>query len=359
MAFARPTLAEIYGRITADMESRITSGQKIPRVSLLGVLAAVFSGAVWSVYGFLVWLGYQLFPETAEEEFLLNHAARFGLYKKAATYATGQVRFAGVSSTVIAAGTQVQTTGGVIYTTDVSVTINIGGTAVAAITCTIEGSIGNTTASTLSIVAPLVGVSTDAIVTIAPAGGEDTETTEQLRARVIQRTANPPSSGIPSDYERWGMMVPGVGRAWCLPAEMYGGAGTVGLVIATDSLDIVDSDVHADAVAFLETVRPIGAILTVEDITRGEMDYTISITPNTSELQSAITAQLENLHADEAAPGATLYLTHIRAAIMAAGIDNYSITAMALNRVGIAVADVVATGYEILVFRSATYSTLV
>lgn len=358
MSFSRPTLSEIYGRIKADLEARVTDGNRIPRYSLLGILTAVFAGAVWSLYGYLTWLGDQLFPETADDEYIENHAARFGLSRKAAAYAAGVVRFDGTPGVTVPEGTEVQTSGGVIYTTDADATIGGGGSITAAITAADAGTAGNTTDATLSLVNPLSGVNTECTITTAPVGGTDLETTADLRARVIQRTANPPSSGTASDYVRWALEVSGVGRAWCLPAEQYKGAGTVGVVIATSALAPVDSTVHDAAVEYLEAVRPIGAILTVEDVIPSQVDYAVSITPNTSATRAAVTAALEQLHIDEATPGGTLYLSHINAAIMSAGVDNARVTDISVDLVSVGVDDVTVPGHNVATFRGATYSDL-
>ena len=45
MSWTRPTINQIYERIRADMVSRVTADIPIPSVSMLGVLAIVFSGA--------------------------------------------------------------------------------------------------------------------------------------------------------------------------------------------------------------------------------------------------------------------------------------------------------------------------
>lgn len=356
MPFSRPSLSDIYGRIKADMESRVTGNTKIPRFSLLGILAAVFAGAVWSLYGFISWLARQLFPETADAEFLENHALRFGLVRKAATFAEGVVRFDGTVGTAIPSGTQLQTTGGVPYTTTAAAVITAGVTVSTPIVCSESGAVGNTTDEHLYLVHPVAGIGTEVAIVSAPVGGQDAETTEELRARVIQRTANPPFSGNPSDFVRWALEVPGVARAWCLPGSEYHGAGTVGVVISTADLSPVDSATHASAVEYLETVRPIGAVLTVEDVIQATVDYRLTITPNTQAMQSAVISALGALHKAEASPGGTIYLSHITAAIMSAGVDDMTIGTIIVNDHGIGPTDITVAGFAVAAFRSATFT---
>src|SRR6478736_4591283 len=65
-------------------------------------------------------------------------------------------------------------------------------------------------------------------------GGADTETDDQLRARVLFRIQQPPMGGDANDYVAWALAVPGVTRAWCSPLEM--GMGTVTVRFMMDEL---------------------------------------------------------------------------------------------------------------------------
>ena len=64
-------------------------------------------------------------------------------------------------------------------------------------------------------------------------GGTDTETDEQLRARILQRIQNPPMGGSAADYVAWALAVPGVTRAWAAPEQ---GIGTITVRFLMDDL---------------------------------------------------------------------------------------------------------------------------
>lgn len=308
MAFSRPTLNTIYLRIKVDMESRVTSGVKIPKFSLLGIMAIVFAGAVHLLYAYLVFISDQLFVDTATTEWLDRLANIYGVPRKAAAFSSGQVTFTGVNTTVIPEGTSLQNNDGLTFSTVAEVTIT-GGSAVADVQADIAGVSGNITDTSLFLVSPLVDVDTEAFVTTAFGGGQDQETDPELRLRLLQRIQNPPSSGTKADYIRWALEVAGVGKAWVLAAEEYAGAGTVAVSIATTALEPVDSVVHQNVVDYIASVKPVGANVDVEDVVTKNTDYQISITPNTLDLRNSISDNLKDLHLVEAQPGGTLLIT--------------------------------------------------
>ena len=64
-------------------------------------------------------------------------------------------------------------------------------------------------------------------------GGTDTETDDQLRARILHRIQNPPMGGAQADYVTWALAVPGVTRAWAAPEQ---GPGTITVRFLMDDL---------------------------------------------------------------------------------------------------------------------------
>ncbi len=341
------------------MEARVTSGTKIPRFSLLGVLALVFAGAVHLLYGYLVWLSRQLFVPTADEWYLVNvHALKYGLPRKAATFAEGRVQLQGTPATVVPEGTVLQNSAGLQYVTVSEAILDGVGFALADIQATTAGEAGNTSDASLFLYNPLVGVNTAATVQVAPTGGQDVETVEELRARLLQRTQNPPSSGTASDYVRWALEVEGVGKAWCLPAEEYAGPGTVGIVVATSDLGVVDPAVKADAQAYIDTVRPVGAQATVEDIVPVLVVYDISITPNTQDIRDAVDTNLRNLHLIEAEPGGVFLLSRIRSAVSSSGATDYDITEIYTDGTPQGVANIATAGLQVPSYDHSNYSAL-
>jgi len=315
MAWERESLNTIHGRMKADAEARVTNGVTIPRFSLLGVILIVVSGAIHLVYGFLAFLARQLFLDTAEAEYLDRKARSYGLPRKA----TG--------------------------TTDIQ--------------SNTSGAVGNTDETTLQLTTPIAGVESETLVTTQPNGGQDRETDDQLRARLLQRTQNPPASGSDSDYVRWATSVEGVSRAWTLAAEDYQGAGSVGVIIADGNLDPVGSTVHQNVEDYIATVRPVTASPDVIDVITSLVKYTVSITPNVQEIRDAITQQTDTYLLASSDPGGKVLISGIRAAITSGGAADYVITAMEKDGNVIApVGDIDLDFYEVAKLDFFEFSTL-
>jgi uncharacterized phage protein gp47/JayE len=191
---------------------------------------------------YIDWLALQLLPDTAETEWLDRHGqiwlvnADGSTGRKLATLASGTASFQGlVDGTVVPAGTQLQSgmnmpvgsnspNNVVTFETLADITTSAGAPVTGNIRALDRGSFGNLDAGTsLSISPSIPDVSTSATV-VNLTGGTDTETDDELRARILRRIQLPPMGGDADDYVAWAMAVPGVTRAWS-STEM--GIGTV------------------------------------------------------------------------------------------------------------------------------------
>ena len=126
MPFTRPTLQEIVDRIENDIESRLTGDVSLLRRAVLRVLARVFAGVIHVLYGALQALSKDLFVDQATADMLDRHAIMWGVPRKAAIFATGDVVFDGVDTTVIPEGTVAQNDDGIEYETIEEKTISFG-----------------------------------------------------------------------------------------------------------------------------------------------------------------------------------------------------------------------------------------
>lgn len=326
MPFTRPTLSELVTRIDADFVSRMEFDGQPLRRAVVRIVARVLAGAAHGLYGFLAFIFRQMFVDTAEAEYLRRRARVYGLTPNAAAFAAGNVVATGVNGSTIPAGTVLTRADGQTYATGADGTISAG-TAIVAATAVLAGELGNCDAGVLlSFESPVTGVDTQATVDTGGLGsGTDEETDAEFRIRVLERTSNPPHGGNATDYPAWAKEVAGVTRAWVYPAEL--GAGTVVVrFVRDDDVDLIpDSGEVADVQAHIDAVRPVTAIVTVLAPTTSTVNYTFSsLTPNTVEVQAAITAELTDLHLRVAEPGVTLRLSAIRTAVgTAAGVTDY------------------------------------
>lgn len=329
MPFQRPSLAELVDRIQADIEVSLPGADARTRRSVLDVLARAEAGAVHGLYGYLAWLALQAMPDTAEVEHLDRWSRIWGVTRKTATQASGSVTFAGTDGVTVPAGTALRRSDGAEYVTLGDATI-AGGSAAATVEAVVAGVAGNTDAAVkLSLVSPISGVQTQATVAAGGiSGGEDVESDERLRDRLLERIRKPPQGGAAHDYVAWALEVPGVTRAWVYPEQL--GAGTVEVLFVMDDKEgtIIPSAGEVAAVqAHIDARRPVTAAVTVAAPVATPLDLSIHVQPSTQAVKDAVTAALDDLLRREAEPGGTILLSHIREAVStAAGEHDNAVT---------------------------------
>lgn len=334
MPFARPTLQDLIDRAEAEFDARIPGADSRLRRSILSVLARALAGAVYGLYGFLDFLARQLFPDTAEREFLDRWSGIWGVLRLAGAFAAGPVTVTGTNGTAVPVGALLVRADGAELEITIGGTVS-GGTATVTVTAVQAGTTGNTVAATaLTFKNPVAGIDAGAVVAAGGiVGGEDAETDESLRARLLARIQQAPHGGSAADYVTWAKEIAGVTRAWCLPQQF--GAGTVGVIFVRDDDSgsiIPDAGELAAVQAYIDVRRPVTAVVTVFAPTAVPLAFTIHVEPNTQAVKEAVAAALADLIRREAEPGGTLLLSHIREAIsQAVGENDYTMTAPSGN----------------------------
>lgn len=351
MPITTPTLAQRIARIEADLSSGLLDGDSLLRRSALGVLARALAGQGHMLQAFQDWAARQPFPDTAEAEFLNHHAEIWNVPRKAAVAATGQATFTGSTGAVLPAATELRRVDGALYRTTEEATL-ASGTALVPIQAVEPGLAGNAAAGQgLSLVAPVDGMNATAVVDGSGlTGGLDAEGDDSLRARLLARIQAPPHGGNAADYLAWALAVPGVTRAWVYPRHL--GAATVGVAIVADDDPegpLPTVEIVAAAQAYLDSVRPVTADVTVFGPSALSVPVALALSPDTPATRAAVEAELRDLFAREAQPGQVLYLSHLREAIsLAPGETNHVLTAPT--------ADVVPDTYEFPVLGTITYA---
>ena len=92
--------------------------------------------------------------------------------------------------------------------------------------------------------------------------GRDDETDDELRKRYLNHVRKSSTSGNVYDYERWTKSVSGVGDCKIIP--LWNGPGTVKIIIVDSNKHQADATLIKNVFNYIETVRPIGASITVE-----------------------------------------------------------------------------------------------
>jgi len=351
MSFTRPTVEEIANRMINDLESKLQGNTSLLPIGLLRVILIVVAFAMYVLYGVLFRLSENLLPDKSDEEWTERHGFVWGAQRKAAAYAGGTVTFTGVNTTIIPAGTRVQsiTSSGIEYETLLQVAIS--GTSINADVKAVEAGVDyNTDEVILTLVSPITDIDDTVSVFTAISGGLDQETIPAQQERILQRIQEPGLGGAEADYKRWALEVAGVTNAWVKPS--YLGAGTCIVVIAPSSAPLA-----ATVQTYIEDGRqPVTANALISTFvypyTEQDMIYQIQITPNLPEFQSLITDNINELHANDVEPGGLLYLSHLQSAIDASGVNNRKITAITKDGTSISVDDIQFDTIELPVLDS-------
>ncbi|WP_321933712.1 baseplate J/gp47 family protein [Burkholderia cenocepacia] len=196
------------------------------------VRASGVASAIEGLYAYQQWQTKQIFPDTADPEFLLRHAALYRMSLKPAVSASGMLKVSGNVQARVPSGLQFNL-GAVSYTTTSGSTIGIDGTTVVTASANVTGSTANITDPVaVQLMSVPAGIQTQALL-LTMSGGLETETYGQLLGRLLDRLRNPPGAGKVSDYRRWALEVPGITAAFVFPHRTAVGRIDVAVISGT------------------------------------------------------------------------------------------------------------------------------
>lgn len=321
MPLPRPTLRELRERVKADVSTSVGGGALLPR-SVLSLLSEAVAGTAHSLMGAQEYAFRQTFPDTADLDSLERWADLYGVPRRPAARAEGEVIMRGALGSVVPEGARLIRRDGVRFEV-----VDGGPVDGAFIAVRIRALEAGTTANTeagveLDLESPIQGMQPVAVVAAGEiAGGANIEGTEELRGRVIDRLRSPGQGGNQADYVRWAREVPGVTRAWCHP--LLNGFGTVGVSFMRDGDD--DPFPAQEAIdqvqALVDERRPVGMLgVEVFAPTPKPVDLTISIEPDSAAIRAQVEEVIRDLLFLEGGPrpraaATVLPLSRIREAI--------------------------------------------
>lgn len=209
--YTPPTTAAIKAQIIADIEGAL--GQTVPilPVAFVRVIAGALAGVLALAYRFIAWAYRQIFPSTADADALGYLGVRYDMPRRASVAAIHTITISGDDGTAVPAAT-LWTVDGLTYQQTALVTI-AGGVATAEVECLTSGD--ETTQANgvaLALPSPIAGI-TGAVIASTVVSGEDQETLEEYRARLVARMQRAPQGGATGDYVAWALEVAGVVRA--------------------------------------------------------------------------------------------------------------------------------------------------
>lgn len=265
----------------------------------------------------------QAFLTNATGDYLDAKGMELGLDRKLGGFALVDLTFTGTNGTTVPAGTRVTnivapgTTGTpLIFETTDDILIS-GATGTGEAQSTEVGSVYNLTANSLvRMETGLAGVTSVTNATAAT-DGEDIETDDQYRARLSERAQSGRGAGTAGDYQAWARSVIGVGDAFVEP--LWNGNGTVRVVIVDENGGPVSASILANVIAYLGTLTPIGASVTV--ITPASVNINVSATLvlDTGFSLADVTTQAQANLADylrTVVPGTKVYLSEVAAVVV-------------------------------------------
>ncbi|HFN6480788.1 TPA: baseplate J/gp47 family protein [Citrobacter farmeri] len=256
MPFITKNAAQIRTDILRDIKNLLQlSDDKLGPDSDWYIRASSVASVAEGLYQHQGWIVRQIFPDTADSEFLYLHARLRGLSKKAANSASGPATFTGEPGAVAAAGL-VFKRDSVSWTTTEDIIVGADGKSSVNAVSSLAGTTGNTTSIT-SATLTTTPDGFDSTVTVGlMTGGTDEETDAELLARLLEIIRRPPAGGNKYDYKRWALEVSGVSAAYVYPLRR--GLGTVDVVI-TSAGGLPSQDVIDRVQAHIDDVRPVTA----------------------------------------------------------------------------------------------------
>jgi uncharacterized phage protein gp47/JayE len=295
MAFPRPTLEQIYRRIIGDVKSSTGLKRVLPK-SFVGAFAMAMAAVAHTLYGFIDWCYRQLFPFSQDYSQLVIWARDVkGMSPSESSYAILSVLFPGTNATFIPLGTEFQSPDGILFETEEDFFV-VDGEVLITLKAQQAGRSGNIeTGGTISLTYSIAGLNSDGIVQSIDSTGEEAETLDSFRKRVLFELQNPPSGGSFADYIRWAKEVPGVTRAWAFPGALGDGSVAVKFVLDGNEDIIPDNDKIAEVQDYINNVRPITAFVEVSAPIPLPLDIEIAISPNNAEVQTAIELEIGDL----------------------------------------------------------------
>jgi uncharacterized phage protein gp47/JayE len=269
-------------------------------------------------------------------------ALAYGVYRKDAVAATGEVVFQGIAGTEIARYVPVSTAGGRIFLTDAGSIISSSGYVTVPIIAVQPGAEGNVAAGSIVMI-PIALAGVESVSnSSATQGGSDEEDDASFRQRLLMRIQLPSASGCEADYVRWARDVPGVDGARCI--GLWNGPGTVKVIIAGNNMQPADLETITRCSVFIESVRPIGAEVTVVSAQALAVDIAATVTLasgySLSLVEDAFTETVRTYLSEQAF--AATYLSYARIGsllLKVEGVEDYSLLTLNGTAGNIALSD--------------------
>ena len=199
--FVAPTYEELLDDIESDFQTRFGTDIALGANTSFGILARSFAWYLYQLIGQLQDVYYSAFVSTASGTALDRLADNVGITRKVAMPATGQLEIVTDGEYLLQAGEEFETEGGVLYELigDTTTTLQADGktySAMADVQCEDTGELGNASAGTVTLMANPDDMVLSVTNPQPMGGGQDDETDEAFRARIISESKSTESATV-------------------------------------------------------------------------------------------------------------------------------------------------------------------
>ncbi|WP_233201082.1 baseplate J/gp47 family protein [Chromobacterium alticapitis] len=262
MPLSTPDFASLRDALLRDLQN-LRADAAVSPDSDNYVRASATAGAVEGLYQHQSWIARQIFPDSADSEYLEQHARLRGIIRKPATAASGTLRINGTAGAVITGSLQLRV-GEQLYATPLSkpdgspysVRLDDNKQAELPLFASQAGAAGNQPDNLpVELMQAPSGVNSKAQL-LSMRNGLDAEDDAALLERLLELIRRPPAGGNQHDYRRWAMEVKGVTAAYVYPLRR--GLGTVDVVITAGG-DLPSQEIIANVQSHIEDLRPVTA----------------------------------------------------------------------------------------------------
>lgn len=263
-----------------------------------------------------------MFLEDATDEYLDKKVYDFGVTRKEGTKASGLVQVKGQKGIRIPASSRLLSESQLEFKTIVDTWIEED-TAEVYVEAIDVGSDYNIIANAKFKFDPSIS-GIDEITNIEGfKGGTNRETDEELRERFFEVVRRPATSGNKYHYEQWAKEIDGINQARVKP--LWSGPGSVKVIVSNNN-ELVAEDIVLKCQEHIDSVRPIGANVTV--ITPTALDVHITANIYLEEGYSSTVAKItfeENLRSYLSGCDGTIVYTRIASCLGSVeGIADYT-----------------------------------
>lgn len=335
MPYKKPTLTELIDRIRSDIYTGLDLIDQFLRKTFILILSKVMAGVFNGLYGYLDFILKQLFPDTADSEFVTRWKTIKNLTVIAAKQSSGFIDVTGAISSTVPLDAELVTVSGERYKVTLETVLDVSPKSVPVISVDFGVDTVLAAGTTLTFVSVPVGVDSEATVDgNGIVGGRNDETLEECRDRVLESFRNPPQGGNDVDHDRFAREALPVTRTFIRTFNAT--VNPYNLLRCQVIMYFAMHDTYDDGIPqpgdvtiiqdFLDARLPSAEEFIAIAPEAAPVVFDVTIVPNDATTQAAVSAELKDLIRRKGEEGGTLQLSDMQEAIgRAPGLTDWTL----------------------------------